>query len=137
MDRQLDKNMPILVIDSYPTMRKVVRNCLGQLGFKNVSEAEDGESALGMMREGEFKLVITDWFMPNLAGEALLKEMRANDTTKSVPVVVVTPLAQREKLAPKAEALGVKGVLVKPFTRAALEEKLATAFAADGDADRT
>ena len=81
----VDYNMPILIVDDYRTMLKIIRNLLKQLGFTNVEEATDGSEALGKLREGEFDLVISDWNMEPMTGLQLLKEVRADDRLRAVP----------------------------------------------------
>ena len=118
-----DKNMSILVVDDFPTMRRIVRSLLKELGFTNVDEAEDGQEALGKLRSGNFEFVISDWNMPNLDGLDMLKQIRADLTLKATPVLMITAEAKKENIIAAAQA-GANGYIVKPFTAATLEEKL-------------
>jgi two-component system chemotaxis response regulator CheY len=123
----LDKNMPILVVDDFSTMRRIVKTCLRQLGFENITEAEDGKIALEKMELNEFKLVISDWNMPNMMGIDLLKSVRANEKYKNVPFVLVTAEGQKENVIEAAKA-GVSNYVVKPFTADTLQTKLEAVF---------
>lgn len=118
-----DKNLRILVVDDFPTMRRIVRNLLKELGFTNVEEAEDGQQALEFLNQGSFELVISDWNMPNLDGLEMLRRVRANPATATLPVLMVTAEAKKENIIAAAQA-GASGYVVKPFTAAVLEEKL-------------
>jgi len=122
-----DKNLRFLVIDDFATMRRIVRNLLQDLGFKNVEEAEDGQDALTKLRASNFDFVISDWNMPNLDGLQLLSEMRKDDALKAIPVLMVTAEAKKENIIAAAQA-GANGYVVKPFTAATLEEKLNKIF---------
>lgn len=122
-----DKNLRFLVIDDFATMRRIVRNLLQDLGFKNVEEAEDGHDALTKLRASSFDFVISDWNMPNLDGLQLLTEMRKDDSLKAIPVLMVTAEAKKENIIAAAQA-GANGYVVKPFTAATLEEKLNKIF---------
>ncbi|GAA5175099.1 MULTISPECIES: chemotaxis response regulator CheY [Halomonadaceae] len=122
-----DKNMSILVVDDFPTMRRIVRSLLKELGYTNVEEAEDGQDALGKLRAGGFEFVVSDWNMPNLDGLEMLKQIRADDALKSLPVLMVTAEAKKENIIAAAQA-GANGYVVKPFTAATLEEKLNKIF---------
>lgn len=122
-----DKNMSFLVVDDFPTMRRIVRSLLKELGFTNVEEAEDGQDALNKLRAGNFEFVVSDWNMPNLDGLEMLKEIRQDDTLKELPVLMVTAEAKKENIIAAAQA-GANGYVVKPFTAATLEEKLNKIF---------
>lgn len=123
----LDKNMKILVVDDFSTMRRIVKNLLRDLGFNNCQEADDGSTALPMLKNGDFDFVVTDWNMPGMQGIDLLKAMRADDKLKTVPVLMVTAEAKREQIVEAAQA-GVNGYVVKPFTAATLKEKIEKIF---------
>ena len=123
----MDKGMSILVVDDFPTMRRIVRSLLKELGFTNVEEAEDGQEALGKLKGGDFQFVVSDWNMPNLDGLEMLKQIRADDATKALPVLMVTAEAKKENIVAAAQA-GANGYIVKPFTAATLEEKLNKIF---------
>lgn len=118
-----DKNMRFLVVDDFSTMRRIVRNLLKELGFVNVEEAEDGAVALGKLHNGGFDFVISDWNMPNMDGLTLLQSMRADETLKKIPVLMVTAEAKKENIVAAAQA-GANGYVVKPFTAVTLDEKL-------------
>ncbi|MCS2610267.1 chemotaxis response regulator CheY [Halomonas dongshanensis] len=122
-----DKNMSFLVVDDFPTMRRIVRSLLKELGFTNVDEAEDGQDALNKLRAGSFEFVVSDWNMPNLDGLEMLKEIRQDDALKHLPVLMVTAEAKKENIIAAAQA-GANGYVVKPFTAATLEEKLNKIF---------
>lgn len=122
-----DKNMSMLVVDDFPTMRRIVRSLLKELGFSNVEEAEDGQDALNKLRGGNFEFVVSDWNMPNLDGLEMLKQIRADDKLKHLPVLMVTAEAKKENIIAAAQA-GANGYVVKPFTAAVLEEKLNKIF---------
>ena len=125
----LDRNMPIMVVDDFSTMRRIVKTCLRQIGFENVTEAEDGAVALQKLKvSGPFSLVISDWNMPNMMGIDLLKAVRSDDKLKTIPFVMVTAEAQQENVIEAARA-GVSNYIVKPFTADALQTKLEAVFA--------
>lgn len=123
----VDKSINVLVVDDFPTMRRIVRSLLRELGFTNVEEAEDGQEALGKLRGGAFELVISDWNMPVLDGLEMLKQIRNESALKHLPVLMVTAEAKKENIIAAAQA-GASGYVVKPFTAATLEEKLNKIF---------
>ncbi|WP_299493880.1 chemotaxis response regulator CheY [uncultured Shewanella sp.] len=123
----MDKNMKILVVDDFSTMRRIIKNLLRDLGFNNTQEADDGSTALPMLQRGDFDFVVTDWNMPGMQGIDLLKAIRADDSLKHLPVLMVTAEAKREQIIAAAQA-GVNGYVVKPFTAATLKEKLDKIF---------
>lgn len=123
----MDYNMKILIVDDFATMRRIVKNLLRDLGFKNTSEADDGATALPMLKNGEFDFVITDWNMPNMQGIDLLQAMRADEKLKKIPVLMVTAEAKREQIV-KAAGAGVNGYVVKPFTSETLKAKIEKVF---------
>lgn len=116
-----------LVVDDFSTMRRIVRNLLKELGFTNVQEAEDGVEALSKLRADPFDFVVSDWNMPNMTGLELLQKIRADDTLKHLPVLMVTAEAKKENIIMAAQA-GASGYVVKPFTAATLDEKLKKIF---------
>ncbi len=122
-----DKNLRFLVVDDFSTMRRIVRNLLIELGFVNIDEAEDGEIALRKLQEGNFDFVVSDWNMPNMDGLTMLQNVRASDTLKTIPVLMVTAEAKKENIVAAAQA-GASGYIVKPFTAATLDEKLQKIF---------
>lgn len=123
----MDKNMKILVVDDFSTMRRIIKNLLKDLGFTNVQEADDGNTALPMLVQGDFDFVVTDWNMPGMQGIDLLRAIRADDKLKHLPVLMVTAEAKKEQIVAAAQA-GVNGYVVKPFTAATLKEKLEKIF---------
>ena len=123
----VDKNIPILVVDDFATMRKVVRNCLKNLGFNNVTEAVDGAAGLEKAKSGEFKLIVSDWNMPNMMGIDFLKAVRADPNIGKVPFLMVTAEAQQANVIEAARA-GVSNYIVKPFTLDQLQTKLEAVF---------
>jgi two-component system chemotaxis response regulator CheY len=120
---EMDKGMKFLVVDDFPTMRRIVRNLLKELGYSNVDEAEDGAAGLARLRSGAYEFVISDWNMPNLDGLAMLKEIRADASLSHLPVLMVTAESKKENIIAAAQA-GASGYVVKPFTAATLDEKL-------------
>ena len=123
----MDKNMKILIVDDFSTMRRIIKNLLRDLGFNNTSEADDGSSALPMLRTGSFQFLITDWNMPGMTGIELLKAVRADEALKTLPVLMVTAEQKREQIIEAAQA-GVNGYVVKPFTATTLKEKIDKIF---------
>ena len=123
----LDRNIPILVVDDFATMRRIVKTCLKQLGFENITEAEDGKVALDKLNANDFKLVISDWNMPNMMGIDLLRSVRGDERLKALPFLMVTAEAQKENVLEAAKA-GVSNYIIKPFTADQLEAKLTAIF---------
>lgn len=123
----LDRDMPILVVDDFSTMRRIVKNCLKQLGFNNVAEAEDGEVALRKLQNGDFQFIVSDWNMPNMMGIDLLKAVRGDDNLKDIPFLMVTAESQKENVIEAAKA-GVSNYVVKPFTADILQAKMEVIF---------
>jgi len=129
----VDTDMKILVVDDFSTMRRIIKNLLRDLGFNNTSEADDGLTALPMLKSGKFDLLVTDWNMPGMQGIDLLKAVRADDDEdlKNIPVLMVTAEQKKEQIVEAAQA-GVNGYIVKPFTALILKEKLEKIFARIG-----
>ena len=123
----LDKNMKILIVDDFSTMRRIIKNLLRDLGFTNTAEADDGTSALPMLQSGSFDFLVTDWNMPGMTGIDLLRAVRADERLKTLPVLMVTAEAKREQIIEAAQN-GVNGYIIKPFTAQTLEEKLGKIF---------
>ena len=123
----MDKNMKILVVDDFSTMRRIIKNLLRDLGFNNTSEADDGQTALPMLQAGSFDFLITDWNMPGMTGIDLLRTVRADPKLASLPVLMVTAEQKREQIVEAAQA-GVNGYVVKPFTAGVLKEKIDKIF---------
>ncbi|MFN3407305.1 MAG: chemotaxis response regulator CheY [Caldimicrobium sp.] len=123
----IDPNIKILIVDDFATMRKIIRNILTQLGFKNILEADDGTTALEMLSKEKVDLVISDWNMPKMSGLELLKAIRGNEATKDLPFIMVTAEAQKENIL-EAIKYKVSQYIVKPFTPETLKEKLEKVF---------
>lgn len=119
----VDKRTPILVVDDYKTMVRIVRNLLHQLGFEDVDDANDGASALAKLRTRRFGLVISDWAMEPMSGLELLQQMRADPALAPLPFIMITAENRKERIA-KAEAAGADGWIVKPFTAETLRERI-------------
>ncbi|BCB96450.1 two-component system response regulator [Dissulfurispira thermophila] len=114
----------VLVVDDFPTMRRIVKNLLKQIGFENIDEAEDGAQALNKLRSGNYGLVVSDWNMPNMEGIDLLRNVRQEaEPLKNIPFLMVTAEAEKEKVIEAIKA-GVDNYIVKPFTAEVLKEKL-------------
>jgi two-component system chemotaxis response regulator CheY len=122
-----DPTMKFLVVDDFSTMRRIVRNLLKELGYTNAEEAEDGIVALNMLRANKFDFVVSDWNMPNMTGIELLKNIRADENLRNLPVLMITAEARKENIIEAAQA-GANGYIVKPFTAATLDEKLTKIF---------
>ena len=123
----LDKNMKILIVDDFSTMRRIIKNLLRDLGFTNTDEADDGNTALPMLKSGKYDFLVTDWNMPGMSGFDLLKAVRADEDLKDLPILMVTAEAKRDQIVAAAQA-GVNGYVVKPFTAAVLKEKIEKIF---------
>jgi len=119
----VDKDMPILVVDDYKTMLRIIRNLLKQLGFNNVDDATDGSDALSKLRQKRYDLVISDWNMEPMTGLQLLREVRADDELKGMPFIMITAESKTENVIAAKEA-GVNNYIVKPFNAATLKTKL-------------
>ncbi len=119
-----DPNLKILIVDDFPTMRRIVKTLLKQLGFNNFTEAEDGAKALALLQShNDFQMVVSDWNMPNMTGLELLKSVRADAKLKHLPFLMVTAEAEKENIIEAVKA-GVSNYVVKPFTAVTLKEKL-------------
>jgi two-component system, chemotaxis family, chemotaxis protein CheY len=125
----VDTNMPILIVDDYKTMLRIIRNLLKQLGFNNVDEAIDGSSALQKLRQREYGLVISDWNMEPMTGLQLLKEVRKDSHLASTPFIMITAESKTENVIAAKEA-GVSNYIVKPFNAATLKTKLQSVIGA-------
>ena len=120
----MGKEMKILVVDDFATMRKVVRNLLKQGGYENIVEAEDGVVALRMIKAQKIDFVISDWNMPNMSGLELLKAVRADAEISATPFLMVTAEALQDNVIAAVKA-GVSNYIVKPFTAEVLSDKIA------------
>ncbi len=123
----LDKEMKILIVDDFSTMRRIIKNLLRDLGFNNTQEADDGKTGLPMLQGGTYDFLVTDWNMPGMSGIDLLKAVRVDDNLKSLPVLMVTAESKRDQIVEAAQA-GVNGYIVKPFTATTLKEKIEKIF---------
>ncbi|TDQ36651.1 two-component system chemotaxis response regulator CheY [Thiopseudomonas denitrificans] len=123
----MNKNMKILIVDDFSTMRRIIKNLLRDLGFTNTEEADDGSTALPMLQSGNFDFLVTDWNMPQMTGIDLLRAVRADERLKHLPVLMVTAEAKRDQIIEAAQA-GVNGYVVKPFTAQALQDKIEKIF---------
>ena len=119
--------MKILIVDDFSTMRRIIKNLLRDLGFVNTHEADDGSTALPMLKSGGYDFLVTDWNMPGMTGIELLRAVRADPGLVNLPVLMVTAESKREQIVEAAQA-GVNGYVVKPFTAATLEEKINKIF---------
>jgi two-component system chemotaxis response regulator CheY len=125
----VDMSMPILIVDDYKTMLRIIRNLLKQLGFENVDEATDGSQALQKLRQKPYSLVISDWNMEPMTGLQLLKEVRADAKLKTTPFIMVTAESKKENVVAAAQA-GVNNYIVKPFNADTLKGKLTSVIGA-------
>ncbi|MBK1690707.1 chemotaxis protein CheY [Ectothiorhodospira mobilis] len=123
----MNKNMKILIVDDFSTMRRIIKNLLRDLGYNNTAEADDGNTALPMLQNGNYDFLVTDWNMPGMPGIDLLRAVRADPRIKDLPVLMVTAEAKREQIIEAAQA-GVNGYIVKPFTAETLREKIDKIF---------
>ena len=119
----MDTSIRVLVVDDFATMRRILKNILKQLGFKNLVEADDGTSAWEVLESQSIDLIISDWNMPKMSGIELLKKVRASDKYKTTPFLMVTAEAQKQNVIEAVQA-GVSNYVVKPFTAEAIFEKL-------------
>jgi two-component system chemotaxis response regulator CheY len=119
--------MKILIVDDFSTMRRIIKNLLRNLGFNNTREADDGNTALPMLKNGDIDFLVTDWNMPGMTGIDLLKAVRADEKLAALPVLMVTAESNREQIIAAAQA-GVNGYIVKPFAAVTLKEKIDKIF---------
>ena len=116
-------DMKFLIVDDFSTMRRIVRGLLKEIGYNNAEEAEDGSVALNMLKNAKFDFVVSDINMPVMNGFELLSAVKADDSLKHLPVLMVTAEARKEDIVRAAQD-GAAGYIVKPFTKATLEEKV-------------
>ena len=121
----VDLSMPVLVVDDYNTMIRIIRNLLKQLGFENVDDASDGSSALAKLRERRYGLVISDWNMEPMTGYTLLQEVRSDPRLASVAFIMVTAESKTENVI-AAKKAGVSNYIVKPFNAETLKMKMSS-----------
>jgi two-component system, chemotaxis family, chemotaxis protein CheY len=116
-------DLKFLIVDDFSTMRRIIRGLLKEMGCNNADEAEDGVVALAMLKQAKYDFVVSDINMPNMNGFDLLKAIKAEDSLKHLPVLMVTAEARKEDIVLAAQT-GAAGYIVKPFTKATLEEKV-------------
>jgi two-component system chemotaxis response regulator CheY len=122
------KDLTVLIVDDFLTMRRIVRKILRDLDFEDIIEAEDGSAALDVLKRTRIDLIVSDWNMPRMTGLELLKEVRSTESIKNTPFLMVTAESQKENIVEAVKAK-VSNYIVKPFTAAVLEEKLAKILA--------
>jgi len=122
-----DKNMKVLVVDDFSTMRRILKNILRQLGFNNIIEADDGSTAVGILEREKVDFIISDWNMPEMTGIELLRHVRSTEEIKDTPFLMVTAEAQQENIIEAVKAK-VSNYIVKPFTADTLNEKIEKIF---------
>ena len=125
----VQQNLNFLVVDDFSTMRRIIKNLLHDLGYASVTEADDGTSALPLLKSGSFDFLITDWNMPGMPGLELLKQVRADARLGKLPVLMLTAEAKREQIVEAVQA-GVSGYVIKPFSGVTLKEKIDKILAA-------
>ena len=123
-----DATMPVLIVDDYNTMIRIIRNLLKQLGFIDIHDASDGTAALVLMRQKKYGLVISDWNMEPMTGYELLKEVRADPGLNKTPFIMVTAESKTENVI-AAKKAGVNNYIVKPFNAQTLKTKIEAVFA--------
>ncbi len=123
----INKAMPILIVDDYKTMLRIVRGLLNQLGFNNIDEATDGKMAWEMVQQKPYGLIVSDWNMEPMSGFEFLKLVRTNEATKKLPFVMVTAESKTENIIAAKQA-GVSNYIVKPFNGQTLKQKLEAVF---------
>ena len=123
----MDLKMKVLIVDDFATMRRILRNILKQIGFTDIAEADDGDTALKELKKGKYDLILCDWNMPEMPGIDLLKTLKADEQLKNIPFVMVTAEAQKENII-EAVKTGVSSYIVKPFTADTVSEKLKKVF---------
>jgi two-component system chemotaxis response regulator CheY len=123
----VDLTKPVLVVDDYNTMIRIMHNLLKQLGFEHVDDANDGSMALNKLRKGEYGLVISDWNMEPMTGFALLQAMRADPSLSEIPFIMDTAESKTENVI-AAKKAGVSNYIVKPFNAQTLKSKIDAVF---------
>lgn len=123
----MKKDIRILVVDDFSTMRRIIKNLLRDLGFQNITEADDGKTALPILKQGGIEFLVTDWNMPGMTGIELIAEVRKDPNLAHIPILMVTAEAKREQIIAAAQA-GVNGYVVKPFTATVLKQKIEKIF---------
>lgn len=123
----INRDIKILVVDDFSTMRRIVKNLLKELGFNDFDEADDGATAWPMIQTGKYDFIVSDWNMPKMTGIDLLRRVRADQQLKDTPFLLITAEAKRSQILEAAQA-GVDGYIVKPFTATTLNEKIEKIF---------
>ncbi len=123
----MDPGMKVLVVDDFAAMRRILKNVFGQIGLSNIIEADDGTTALKMLKNNKVDLIVSDWNMPKMSGLDLLKIVRSNESTKDTPFLMVTASSQKDDVLEAIQA-GVSNYIVKPFTADTVKEKLTLIF---------
>jgi two-component system chemotaxis response regulator CheY len=123
----MDLNMNVLVVDDFATMRRIVKNILNQIGLKNIIEADDGSTALEVLKKDKVDLIMSDWNMPKVTGLELLKAVRSDESMQDIPFLMVTAEGQKDSVIQTVQA-GVSDYIVKPFTADTVKEKLEKMF---------
>ena len=123
----MNLNMKILVVDDFSTMRRIIKNILRQIGFTDITEADDGTTGWDTLNRGNIDFIISDWNMPQMTGIDFLRKVRASEEFKDLPFLMVTAEAQQENILEAVQA-GVSNYIVKPFTPEILKQKLEKIF---------
>jgi len=123
----MDLNMKVLIVDDFATMRRILKNIMKQIGFSDITEADNGKNALKVLKSQKIDLILCDWNMPEMPGIEVLNTVRADDELKNTPFVMVTAEAQKENILEAVKA-GVSSYVVKPFTAETVEQKLNKVF---------
>ncbi|MBW1796530.1 MAG: chemotaxis response regulator CheY [Deltaproteobacteria bacterium] len=123
----MDLDMKVLVVDDFATMRRILKNVLKQIGFTNIIEADDGSTALSVLKKNKVDLIMSDWNMPKVSGLELLKAVRSDESMKNIPFLMVTAEGQKDSVIQAVQA-GVSNYIVKPFTAETIKEKLEQIF---------
>lgn len=122
-----DKNIAILIVDDFSVMRRIIRNILREMGYSNIVEADDGKTAIPILKDMKIDLVLTDWNMPGMMGIDLVKFMRAEQRYSHIPIIMVTAENKKEQIIEAAQA-GINGYIIKPFNLQTLRDKIEKAY---------
>ena len=123
----MDLSMKVLVVDDFATMRRILKNVLKEIGFTKIVEADDGSTALAVLKKDKVDLIVSDWNMPEVTGLELLKAVRGDESMKNVPFLMVTAEGQKDSVVQAVQA-GVNNYIVKPFTADTIKQKLQQVF---------
>ena len=124
---EIDKNMRVLIVDDFSTMRRIIKNIMRQLGFNNIVEADDGTTAWDTLNKDKIDFIVSDWNMPQMTGIELLRKVRASEEFSDMPFLMVTAEAQQENIIEAVQAK-VSNYIVKPFTAETLGQKIDKIF---------